>query len=347
MKNSSTTLDRKMIRKRHKMTIGYLAFYALVLALVSMGISFLLGGTAGTSTVPIPKFLYNSVLGMLYIYNAVALVFQWLFAFLLPGPYQFKGLADNSWNMLYKLNVNPRGLTLNKIRVCIFSSLATYLIGFLVATGIGFLKSADKTMDIKSTIFMALIGIFALLLVTTPTLAVGALTKGKALLRLTIFATGGIVAFLMYSCDYYNCSTMDDVVVSASKLISLNPLGLVILPVLFVIIFPIVTLSIAVSRARNYNIEELDDDLLKSLGVEENMLVLEEGRNRYNVAISGPDINDADFDIEVPSMENVGDMRQPRQDERVEIQPKKEKREKKIKERKHKKSHREDDYDDY
>ncbi len=349
MKKNSTALDRKMLKKRHKMTIGYLVFYAVLLALVSMGLSFLLGGIAGTVSFAIPKFIYSSILGMLYLYNMVSLVLMWLFALIFPGPYQFKGLEDNSWNMLYKLNVNPRGLVLNKIRVCVFSNLATYLLGFLLAVGIGFLKSADRAIDVQTILFMALIGILVLLLVIMPTLAVGALTKGKLLLSLSVFLTGAIAAFLLYSCGYFNCASVEDVVASAAKLISLSPLGLLIIPGLALIVFPIVTLTTAVSRARSYNIEELNDDMLKSLGVEDNMLILEEGRNRYNVAISGPDVNDADFDIEVPAMAGAPPVRRPARDEqglREQAPPQKAKKQKEKPPKKQKKKKRGDDEDD-
>lgn len=302
MKSSSTALDRKMVKKRHNLTIGYIVFYSATLTLVSMGLSFLLGGTAGTVSFNIPRFLYDSVIGMLFIYNVVAIILQWLFAVIAPGVYQFKELSNNSWNMLYKMDVKPTGLALNKLRVCVFSNLAIYLLGFLFSVGIGFLKSSDRSPDIKTVIFLALIGILSLLVFITPTLAVGAISKGKLFLRLTLLACGGLVFFLLYSCGYLNCAELEDIAASTSKLISLNPLGLVIVPVLFTIVFPIITISTATSRARNYNIEELDDELLVSLGVAENMLVLEEGRNRFNVAISGPDVNDADFDIEVPDL---------------------------------------------
>ena len=302
MSKSNTALNRKMVKKNHKLSFGYIVFYSVLLSVVSLGLSFLLGGIAGTVRYIIPAFLYDSIIGMLYIYNAVALVFQWLFAFLFPGVYQFKGLSDNSWNMLYKMDVRPGNLAMNKIRVCIFSNLGIYLMGFILAFGIGFLKSSDKTMDIMTIILMAVCGLMALLTSITPTLAVGAASRGKTLLRLSILLSGGLVAFSTYSCEYFNVAEVSDITKSTSSLISINPLGLLLIPALFAIVFPIITLSVASSRAKNYNIEELDDELLVSLGVAENMLVLEEGRNHYNVAISGPDVNDADFDIEVPEM---------------------------------------------
>jgi hypothetical protein len=302
MSKSNTALDRKMVKKNHKLSFGYLVFYSVLLSLLTLGLSFLLGGIAGTVRYTIPGFLYDSIIGMLYVYNAVALVFQWLFALLFPGVYQFKGLSDNSWNMLYKMDVKPGRLAMNKLRVCIFSNLGIYLMGFILAFGIGFLKSSDKSMDIMTVLLLAACGIMALLTLITPTLAVGAATKGKTPLRLSILVAGGLVAFSIYSCGYFNCAAVSDITTSTGNLISLNPLGLLLIPALFAIVFPIITLSTASARAKNYNIEELDDELLVSLGVAENMLVLEEGRNRYNVAISGPDVNDADFDIQVPEM---------------------------------------------
>jgi hypothetical protein len=246
---------------------------------------------------------------MLYIYNCVALVLLWFFTFLFPGPFQFTGLSDNSWNMLYKLNVKPGGLVANKINICIFSFLGAYLMGFLISTGAGYLKSSDKSIDVMFVIFMALVGILSLLVFITPTLFVGAISRGKALLRVTVLVSGGLAVFFAYSCGYFECAKIEDVENSISALISFNPLGLVIIPAVFTIVFPIIAYSSAVSRARSYNVEELDDDILLSLGVADDMLVLEEGRNKFNVTISGPDLNDADFSIEAPDMTSHGSPR--------------------------------------
>lgn len=303
MGKSRTAIDRKMVKKRHRLTIGYLVFYAVMLALITVGLSLLLRGAAGSIDVNIPPFLYNSLLGLLYIYNSIAIVLRFLFFIIFPGVFQFKGLKDNSWNMLYKMDVRPGGLAMNRIQICIFSNLGIYLFGFILTAGIGFLLAGDMGAGGMMTIMMlALAGILALLLVMSVTLAVGTFTTGTILIRLSALLCSGLVVFCAYQCGYFLCADAQDIVNSTNKLISFNPLGLLLLPLALAAIFIPVALSTASARAKNYNTEELDDELLISLGIAENILLLEEGHNRYVVAISGPRINNADFDIEVPEM---------------------------------------------
>jgi hypothetical protein len=128
---------------------------------------------------------------------------------------------------------------------------------------------------------------------------------------------GGIVAFLMYNSGHFRFDEPQDVISSTGRLISLYPLGLLIIPVAFTIIFPIISYVSAVNRSRNYNTERLDDELLVSLGVTENMLVLEEGRNRFNVAVSGPDVNNVDFLVPVPDFNEYFQQASPPQRERA------------------------------
>jgi len=103
--------------------------------------------------------------------------------------------------------------------------------------------------------------------------------------------------------NYYVCESLADIQAGTNNLVNpINPLGLILITIVFTAVFCVIAYLTAVSRARNYNIEELDDELLVSLGVSEDMLVLEEGRNQFNVAISGPDVNAVDFHIQVPAM---------------------------------------------
>ena len=301
---SRSAIDRKMVKKSHRLTFGYLIFYAVMLALVAVGLSLLFKGAAGSINVNIPPFLYGSLVGLLYIYNTIAIVLRLVFFFLFPGIFQFKGLADNSWNMLYKMDVRPGKLAMNKIRICIFSNLGIYLFGFVLTAGVGFLltSGSDIAPDMTTVIMLALTGILALLMVMSVMLAVGAFSRGKTLLRLSALLSGGIVVLFAYSCGYFLCAEVQNVVDSTHALISFNPLGLLLAPVFLTAFLIPVTLSAASSRARNYNTEELDTEMLISLGIAENILLLEESRGRYVVAISGPRINNANFDIDVPDM---------------------------------------------
>lgn len=304
MAKTSVAIDRKIQKKRNKQSIGYTIFYSVLLAGLTVAITFVLAAYAGSLPIVVPRFLYDSIVGILYVYNAVSLVLIWLTAFLFPRPYQFQSLADNSWNMLYKFGVKPGKLARGKINGNVFSQLFTYIIGFAFSGVFAYLKSSDRTLNIKLIAFLALVGIFSVLIIVMPTIATGAITRGRIGLRLVILLVGAFVGYLLYSNGYHLCASVDDIAASTAKLISLNPLGLVLIGVVFSILFPIIALSSAVSRIKDYNVEDQDEDDLIDLGINSDTLVLTRGRSRYLVAISGPDINGSDTDIEIPPLDD-------------------------------------------
>lgn len=302
MGKSSVAIERKMQKKRSLQSFGYTIFYGILLAGIAIALSLFLSGSAGELSFAIPRFLYDSIPGMLYIYNAVALVLMWLAAFLSPRPYQFQSLTNNAWNTLYKFGVRPGKLAWVKIRGVIFSQMFTYGFGFAISLVLGYVKSSDRTLDIRLLVSLALVGVFSLLILIMPTLAVGALSKGKMVLRLVVLLAGTAVGYLLYFNQYFICTDLSDISNSTRSLISLNPLGLVLIAAAFFVLFTIIGVSAAASRAKAYNVEDLVDEDLVELGVTGNMLVLTQGRNRYHVAISGPDINDTGLDIPVPPL---------------------------------------------
>ncbi len=295
------------MKKKYRLGVGYIFFYALLLAGATLGFSFFLSMSAGSVSFAIPLFLYGSLTGFLYVYTYVALVAFTLFLFLVPGSFQFTGLTDNSWNLLQKFGVEIRSLILNKLRISVLSRLAIYLLGFLFSFLLGFLFSEDRSFAVLQVLSLFLVGFLPILMMVTAGVALGAMTKGKSALRLVILGASAIAGFLLYYNGYFVCSDITNVQTSTARLISANPLGLVIIALIFAIVFPILTFTSARARVSQYNTEELDNETLVQLGIRDNMLILERGRTKYNVAISGPVIHDTDYDIPVPSLDTQAD----------------------------------------
>lgn len=302
MAKTSVAIERKMQNKRNRQSLGYSIFYGVLLAGITAGAVFFLTASAGSLPVAVPRFLYDSIPGILYTYNAVALVLMWLTAFLFPRPYYIKALRDNSWNMLYKFGVRPGRLAGARIRGNILSQLVTYGFGFALAAAFAYLLSSDRAVDIMLIGYLALVGVFSILIMLMPVVAMGAMSRGKFVLRLGILLVGGILAYLLYFNAYHVCAELADIAASTQKLISLSPTGLVLVAALFCILFPIITTVAVSSRVRQYNVEDQDEEDLVDLGITGNMLVLTRGRSRYNVAISGPDINGVDTALHIPPL---------------------------------------------
>lgn len=305
MAKTSLAIERKMQNRRNRQGFGYAVFYGILLAGITLLTIVLLANAAGSLPITIPRYLYESIIGNLYIYNSVALILMWLTAFLFPRPYQIAALTDNSWNMLYKLGVRPGSLVGAHIRSNLFSQLFTYCWGFAITLAVAYFRMADREFNYRLAAYLAAVGVLSLLIMITPVIAAGAVSRRKILLSLVVLLSGALVAYLLYYNGYHICAGESDIAASTNKLISTDLFGLVLIAALFTLLFIAIAMGAASARVKRYNVEDQDEEDLADLGVDGNMLVLTRGRSRYHVAISGPDIHNSGHHINVPALDDV------------------------------------------
>ena len=286
----------------YNLTLGYAIFYAVIFAGLTLAVSRVFASTSFSFGIVAPEFLYSSHLGLLYIYNIIVIPVYAVVTIIFPVYLQLPELDNNRWYVYSKFGISASSLAVSKFMSALVGILRIYIIGFALTFLISLAVLGATGLSIVAIGLTLAVGILSVLITMCPLFLLGSFSHGKFIMSLGVIVMSGLLAFILYYNGYLSPESYDTVLTSTKSLVSLSPTGLLLMAVAFAVICIPLSVSISGKRSASYNIEELDSDTLVALDVRSDILILEKGRKGYNVAISGPRVNDSDVDIPVPEL---------------------------------------------
>ena len=300
--NSGSASSRRYALRRYNMTLGYAIFYALMLTAASIVISRVFASTSFSFGIKVPEYLYASHLGLLYIYNLLALAVFFLVTLVFPAYIQLRELETNQWYVYARLGISTSSLAWTRVFVAFYGILRIYLVGFAVSVAASMLLLGTEGIPVVPLLLTLAVGALAVTIPLSLLFLLASLTHGKLVLSAGMVIAGGLVGFLLYHNGYLSPNSLEELLEATDSLVSLQLFGLLLIAVALAAVCIPAAIALCVRRASVYNIEELDADTLISMDVQPELLILEKGKHSYEVAISGAGVHNLDIDIPVPPL---------------------------------------------
>ncbi len=330
---SGVGFSRKYDYRRHKLTIGYTLFFAGIFLLASLAVAKLVAGANRL----LPAFINTTVVGQLYIYNLIAFSLIAITLMVDSRMLIFDGIPTNRWNLFFKSGIAPGKLIFNKLFFSIGAVLRVYLIGAVGAFALGFLfKSGESAAGLVDWILAVVLGVCMLLVLILPAIFFGSFVYKRLAVSGVVLVTAVGVFLLLYVGGYLAARDEAGAIAAIRSLVMPAPTAISVIAFGCLVLFSVGAYLFASSRIRNYEIEELDDEELMRLGVTRDIVIYERDEDDYEVAISGPELFEAEDNLPEPTFEHGETADGDR----------KKKRDKKEKPKKEKKSKRSRDEDD-
>ncbi|MEA5051782.1 MAG: hypothetical protein VB021_09990 [Oscillospiraceae bacterium] len=290
--------------RRFKLTIGYIAFYALILAALNFGIVTILGRYGSYMPFIVADYLSNDMLGVAYVYTIVALGITTLSLFFSPAALRFDAMFSNRWYLLAKYGYPAGSMASCRVALALLSGIGVYLLGLVLTLGVGsLLLFSFSAGSLTLVARLAAIAVMYLLCVLLVPMAMSTVARGKFAVMLIVLAVGaGLFLYMAYE-GFFNSAARESLEASIAQLTGFG------LPCMALITLILAGGSLALifanakKRVQTYEEPELDEQALISLGIGADTLVLERGAHKYEVVISGPEINDEeDVEIDIPRL---------------------------------------------
>ncbi len=299
---SGSAFSRGYAFRRFNLSAGYMIFYALMLTAVTVGITQVLASTRLSFGVVAPEFLYSTPLGLIYVYNIVCFAVFAIGTVAFPSYVRLDELQNNRWYMLSKMGIPVSTLVTSRIAVAFVGVLRIYLLGFALTLGISLVISGFALTGVGYLALSFAAGVLCAVLVISPLFLLSSLVGGRLVLSLCAVVLAALAGLLMHLCGYFSPDSYEAVAAATARLVSLSPTGLLLCSVILGAACLFGAVSVCTKKCGAYNIEELDADALISLDVRPELLILEKGQKGYSVAISGPEVNNADIDLPLPQI---------------------------------------------
>ncbi|MEA4911720.1 MAG: hypothetical protein VB092_03775 [Oscillospiraceae bacterium] len=290
--------------KRYKLTIGYVAFYALILAALNFGVVAILGRYGSYLPFAVGGYLSSDMLGVSYVYTLVALSGITLCLFLSPAALRLDAAYNNQWYLLSKCGFTPTGMVNSRVLLALVSVIGVYLLGFAIDLGVGaLLLFSFSTGALLLVGRLAAIGVLCLLCILLVPMAVSTLLRAKFPIGLCALLVAAGLGLYLATEDFFNSAAQESLQASVVRLTSFSVPCLALLTIVLCGASVLLIYLRSQKRILNYEEPELDENALVALGIEADTLVLERGAHKYDVVISGPEVNgEEDRDIEIPRL---------------------------------------------
>lgn len=277
---------RRYDYKRFRLTIGHSAIYAVVLAAVALAVCKFAAGSLGA----FPAFLSAGPFGAVYFYNLLIYFALTIYLAVFPGMLIFDGIPTNRWNLYFKSGIGIPALIFNKLLFCVGSLLRIYALGLVPVAAVGFLTAGGTGATALEVLLCTVLGVCLVLAVVMPALFFGSFLYRRLVVGALAVVGAAASGFLLWRGGYFSASDEAAAIAAVRSLVMPAPLSLSVVAVAFLILFGLGAYLFASSRAKNYDVEELDDEALIALGVTKDMVVYERDGDDFEVAISGPEV---------------------------------------------------------
>ena len=329
--------------KRFRLSIVYSAFYALCLAVIALAVSKLAAGALGA----LPEFLSFGPFGQLYLYNILVYFVLTVYLIALPGMLIFDGIPTNRWNLYCKGGISVNALIFNKLLFCLGSLVRIYALGLVPVLAVGFLTASGSAATILDLLLAALLGVCILLVVVMPALFFASFLYNRFAVGALVLVGAAGAGALLWRAGYFGAADEAAGIAAVRALILPAPLSLSVIAIACLLLFSLGAFLFASSKARGYEVEELDDDALIALGVTRDMMIYERDGDEFEVAISGPDVHGIDEEPDEPDFTEIRASYDDDEADEEPARPPKSKKEKKPKREKKPRARRdEEDFDE-
>ncbi len=347
---SKISFIRRYDYKRFRLSIGYSGFYALGLAAIVLAVTKLAAGSLGA----FPEFLSYGPFGQLFFYNLLVFFVLTIYLIALPGMLIFDGIPTNRWNLYYKNGIGINTLIFNKLLFCVGSLARIYALGLAPILAVGFLTANGSAATILDLVLCALLGVCILLAVVMPALFFGSFLYNRFAVGPLVLLGAAGTGLLLWRAGYFNAADEASAITAVRALMLPAPLSLSVIAIACLLLFSLGAFLFASSKARSYDVEELDDEALIALGVTRDMMVYERDGEDFEVAISGPEVFGIDEELEEPDFTEIraayGDEDEepvPAQKAKKEKKPKKEKKSRRRRDEEEDEANEVDEDEDY
>lgn len=237
-----------------------------------------------------PNFFIESAAGATYVYSAFASIIIMFTRVFGPKLFVFDEIASGKWELASRCGANLRTPCLAKALFAFWAPISTYCIGAVVFSIVIRVLGGSLFTGFAGYIKTFAVGVLTMIVVFSIELIFASFGVQKSTLPFACLPFLILALVYWYWKGFLSVDTEGKMIVAVDEIVSFSPTGLLLIAPVLLLLALLICMTVPVKRIDKYVIEDLDDEMLRTLEFRADQEVYEKTSDGFELVFTGKEV---------------------------------------------------------
>ena len=264
--------------------------WALLLAGILSGFVLVVPTLVPAVAARFPNFFIESAAGASYVYSAFASVIIMFTRVFEPKIFVFDEILSGKWELASRCGADLKTPCLAKALFAFWAPLSTYCFGAVIFCILIRVFGGSLFTGFTHYIGTFAVGLLSMIFIFSLELIFASFGVQKSTLPFVCLPFLILLLVYWYWKGFLSVDTEGKMIVAVEEIVSFSPTGLLLIAPVFFILALVISLLIPVRRIDKYVIEDLDDEMLRTLEFRADQEVYEKSNDGFELVFTGKEV---------------------------------------------------------